>query len=169
MDIIGDDRVLGVFRNDESTNVPTVVLQVSDAYSVFVVAFSDLHAERKEFCDDSNVIRRSDIIPLSAVLPVIQNDITFARHVVVILNPNAHLLGKFYHLRATAFCRNDIRIAKLHSKVGNESGAPCVRVLDLVASRKRRLAVVLVDDGFVTCGTFFDSDLRQSKVHDCLS
>ena len=137
MDIIGDDRVLGVFRNDESTNVPTIVLQVSDAYSVFIVTFGDLHTERKEVCYDSNMIRGSSIVANTTVLPVIQDDVTFARHIVVIFDPNAHLLCTFNHPRATAFCRNDICIAKLHSKVGNESSAPCIGVLDFVTSRQR--------------------------------
>ena len=105
------------------------------------------------------MISGTGIITHAVILPVVHNNITRRGDIGIILFPTTDLLIKIDHCSASAFSRRDLCQAGFNKHGAHKSCAPCVCVFHGIASCKRFVTVIEVDDFSMRAIAFLASEI----------
>ena len=149
-----------VLRRYEPANISTVHVQAATPDFLGHVALDDRDDAVGYALDDAHVVGVRRVVAVSAVVPVVQDDVGRRRHVAVVFLPDAHVLRNLNHARTRDLQRDVVRVAGRNRHSGDEARTPFVRVLQLISPREGRVAVVRVDDALERAVRLVTTDPR---------
>lgn len=160
-----------VLGHAKAPDVAAIDGQLAVANGITHVALNDLNGLAIAGHHNTNMVRRAGVVRggvVAAVLPVIENVVTRAGYIGIILHPGAQLFEKVNVALTSALRGDDVREAAGDGHSGCKGGAPGIRVFHRIAPGQGLVGVVEVNDFAVGAVGLFAAQIAHRSVHNFL-